>query len=71
MPKKSPCRYCCDRKVGCHGVCKDYMEWANEHSKQREQIHKQQKIVSEIEQLNKQVANKKRSSNISLKCHKV
>lgn len=70
MGKQSPCRYCCDRKVGCHGICKDYIEWSNEHNKQREQIYKQQETVSEIERLNKQVANKKRSSNILLNCHK-
>lgn len=22
-----PCRGCFDRAIGCHGKCKDYMEW--------------------------------------------
>ena len=25
------CRDCTKRKVGCHGTCKDYQEWLEEH----------------------------------------
>lgn len=28
--KESPCKYCCDKVLGCHGDCKDYIEWKAE-----------------------------------------
>lgn len=26
--KNAPCKNCCDRAIGCHGLCKDYAEWS-------------------------------------------
>ena len=34
--KNSPCKYCADRVLGCHGVCKDYIEWKREHEAEAE-----------------------------------
>ena len=31
----APCRYCHDRAMGCHGLCKDYNEWALKHKEER------------------------------------
>ena len=31
----APCRYCADRQVGCHGLCKAYNDWAKEHDIQK------------------------------------
>ena len=25
--KDNPCRYCEKRQIGCHGTCKEYIEW--------------------------------------------
>ena len=33
MGKVAPCKNCGDRAVGCHGVCKDYNDWALETKK--------------------------------------
>ena len=27
----APCKNCADRSVGCHGACKDYIEYVAEH----------------------------------------
>lgn len=30
-----PCRYCADkRSIGCHGTCKDYIDWYVERKKE-------------------------------------
>lgn len=34
-----PCKNCADRKIGCHGVCKDYIEYQSRN----EQIKKNKK----------------------------
>ena len=32
---KCPCRYCGDRRtIGCHGTCKDYIDWAVERKRE-------------------------------------
>lgn len=23
-----PCNFCCDKHTGCHGICMDYVTWA-------------------------------------------
>ena len=35
---QTPCKNCADRVVGCHGLCKDYNEWAIKH---REEMAKE------------------------------
>lgn len=32
-----PCRNCADRAVGCHGVCKDYVEAVEANKLRKEQ----------------------------------
>ena len=32
--RMAPCRYCCDRVLGCHGMCKDYIEWSQERKEE-------------------------------------
>ncbi len=34
---KCPCRDCEKRKVGCHGTCPEYKEWAEENDRLRKQ----------------------------------
>jgi hypothetical protein len=34
--KKAPCKNCADRNVGCHGICKDYMEWCADQKRIKE-----------------------------------
>lgn len=28
---KSKCYNCPNRKIGCHGTCKDYLEWSRQY----------------------------------------
>ena len=70
LTRQTPCRYCCDRKVGCHGICKDYIEWSNQQAKLRESIYEQKRIASDIKYQNGQTANRRRSKNTPFNCHK-
>ena len=36
----APCRYCADRVVGCHGICKKYADWVEKEHAVTEQIMK-------------------------------
>lgn len=36
--KNAPCKNCADRSIGCHGICKDYMEWAKNERVRKEYI---------------------------------
>ena len=37
----SPCKHCADRTLGCHGICKDYVEWQEMVAKRRRWLRKQ------------------------------
>ena len=37
------CQGCTKRKVGCHGTCKEYKEWLEEHHKIKEKAKKNEK----------------------------
>lgn len=41
---KAPCKDCPDRKVGCHSVCKKYIEWQQVHNMETEAIKKERKF---------------------------
>ena len=43
MNNDNPCRECTDRHAGCHGTCKAYLDWHEQH------IQKQREIRSKIE----------------------
>lgn len=34
MGSTPPCKDCADRRVGCHGICKQYNDWSLEHKKE-------------------------------------
>ena len=36
----APCYNCCDRRVGCHGICVDYIEYVKRRNKQKKEISK-------------------------------
>lgn len=38
------CKYCVDRKTGCHGTCKEYIEAKIKHNKEKGVREKQNKI---------------------------
>lgn len=30
--RPAPCKFCFDRPLGCHGLCKDYNDWVLERN---------------------------------------
>lgn len=43
MKKDNPCHGCNDRHAGCHGSCKYYLDWHEQH------VSEQREIRSKIE----------------------
>lgn len=43
MKKDNPCHGCNDRHASCHGSCKAYLDWHEQH------VQKQREIRSKIE----------------------
>mgnify|MGYP007007438925 CR=1 FL=1 len=41
-----PCKNCADRKIGCHGVCKDYIEYQSRNEQIKKNKKKQQQYES-------------------------
>lgn len=33
---QSPCQHCADKRMGCHGVCKDYNDYVVQNKKEKE-----------------------------------
>ena len=66
----APCRYCCERRIGCHGQCVQYVEYANRRKKENREIAEYQSMINDIERQNKQMANRKRSKVVQTRCRK-
>ena len=66
----APCRYCGERRVGCHGQCVQYMEYANRRKKENREIAEYQSMINDIEYQNKQMASRKRSKVVQTRCRK-
>ena len=47
MKKDNPCHGCNDRHASCHGSCKAYLDWHEQH------VAKQREIRSKIEAENR------------------
>lgn len=46
--RQSPCRYCPDRALGCHGICPKYIEFRTENEKARTRRHMDQLVTSTL-----------------------
>lgn len=42
--KNAPCKDCKDRAVGCHAICKKYIEWKKERDAILEKINKERDL---------------------------
>ena len=40
-----PCRYCEKRNPECHGTCKEYIEWREEHEKVMSRVREEARIA--------------------------
>ena len=73
MQKITCCKDCSKRRIGCHGMCKDYMEEVNRNNKIKEEIHKKKEFENTFVDLKKQAVRNMRSvksSNGILGMHK-
>lgn len=43
MVNDAPCQDCTHREVGCHGKCKNYNEWNEEHIRKKKEESKQRR----------------------------
>ena len=41
MPKKCPCNGCADRRLTCHGFCRQYKDWQKEKQAETEWLREQ------------------------------
>ena len=41
MPKKCPCKGCVDRRLTCHGFCRQYKDWQKENQAEKEWLREQ------------------------------
>ena len=48
----APCKYCCDRTLGCHGDCKDYMAWKAKFQKEKQEDAKTKKRAVRLSDFN-------------------
>lgn len=44
---KNPCKGCFDRTITCHGVCRRYQDWTQEHEKEKKWRREQMPFTSE------------------------
>lgn len=54
MLKVLCCHNCSERRIGCHGMCKDYMEEVNRNNKIKEEINKKKQMENAFIDLKKQ-----------------
>lgn len=54
MLKVSCCYKCSERQIGCHGMCKDYMEEVNKNNKIKEEINKKKEFETTMIDVKKQ-----------------
>ena len=67
--RHSVCMNCGDRRIGCHGVCKDYCEEVANANKEKEEKRKRYETVFALHHLDRPKVNR-RSDNTPKRCHK-
>lgn len=73
MLKISCCYNCSERSIGCHGMCKDYMEEVNKNEKLKKEINEKKQMENAFVDLKKQAQRNMKnvdSPNGILKMHK-
>lgn len=54
MQKITCCKDCSERRIGCHGMCKDYMEEVNKNKQWKENVKKNKTLDDAFIDLKKQ-----------------
>ena len=66
--KHSVCMNCGDRRIGCHGICKDYCEEVANANKVKEKKRKYYETSFALNHLDRPKVNR-RSNNTPQRCH--
>ena len=66
--KHSVCMNCSDRRIGCHGICKDYCEEVENANKVKEKKRKYYETSFALNHLDRPKVNR-RSNNTPQRCH--
>ena len=66
--KHSVCMNCGDRRIGCHGICKDYCEEVANANKAKENKRKFCETAFALNHLDRPKVNR-RSNNTPQRCH--
>ena len=66
--KHSVCMNCGDRRIGCHGICKDYCEEVANANKEKENKRKFCETLFALNHLDRPKVNR-RSNNTPQRCH--
>ena len=66
--KHSVCMNCSDRRIGCHGICKDYCEEVENSNKVKEKKRKYYETSFALNHLDRPKVNR-RSNNTPQRCH--
>ena len=66
--KHSVCMNCGDRRIGCHGICKDYIEEVENANKVKENRRKFCETSFALNHLDRPKVNR-RSNNTPQRCH--
>ena len=66
--KHSVCMNCGDRRIGCHGICKDYCEKVSNANKVKEKKRKYYETSFALNHLDRPKVNR-RSNNTPQRCH--
>ena len=64
----SVCMNCGDRRIGCHGICKDYCEEVENANKVKENRRKFCETLSALNHLDRPKSHR-RSENTPQRCH--
>ena len=66
--KHSVCMNCGDRRIGCHGICKDYCEEVENANKAKENKRKYYETSFALKHLDRPKSHR-RSENTPQRCH--
>ena len=66
--KHSVCMNCGDRRIGCHGICKDYIEEVEKNKIIKEKKKKEENIIKALKHLDRPKVSR-RSNNTPQRCH--
>ena len=59
----SCCYRCADRALGCHGICKDYIEEVQKNNELKDRLRKESDVLSDVYAVKRYHKTKRTRSN--------